>query len=185
MTTTRAIRCRRSGARPCLRPRHQRQLKDRRDILVYQAQPCPEPVETIGYPEVVIYAESSCPDTDFFVRLIDVAPDGLAIDVTSGMARARYRTAPFASQAAPTASFLKLGEIAQIRIRLRPTAHRFLPSHRIRLDVTSSDFPNYDRNHNTAADPNVDGVLVTARQTIHHSAAHRSRLILPVTASEE
>jgi hypothetical protein len=75
---------------------------------------------------------------------------------------------------------LKPGEVTEFRIRMRPTAHRFLEGHRIRLDVTSSDFPNYDRNHNTAVDQNADAALVTARQTIHHGTSFASRLILPV-----
>jgi uncharacterized protein len=70
-------------------------------------------------------------------------------------------------------------------VRMRPTAHRFLAGHRIRLDVTSSDFPNYDRHHNTAADQNADAELVPARQSIHHGGEHPSRLILPVTAIQE
>ena len=65
------------------------------------------------------------------------------------------------------------------RIRLNPTSNAFLPGHRIRLDVTSSDFPNYDRNHNTAADQNADAELVVARQTIHYGKAYPSKLILP------
>ena len=68
----------------------------------------------------------------------------------------------------------------EFRIPLRPTARRFLPGHRIRLDITSSVFPSSDRNHNTAADQNADAELVTAHQTILHGPSHRPRLILPV-----
>ncbi len=64
-------------------------------------------------------------------------------------------------------------------IRMNPTSNAFLPGHRIRLDITSSDFPNYDRNHNTAADQNADAELKTAEQTIHHGGAHATRIILP------
>ena len=64
-------------------------------------------------------------------------------------------------------------------IRLGPTANAFLPGHRIRLDVTCSDFPNYDRNHNTAADQNADAELAVARQTIHHGKVYPSKLTLP------
>jgi uncharacterized protein len=152
----------------------QRPLADRRDILVYQSPPLETPVETIGYPEVALCAESSCPDTDFFAWLIDVAPDGRAIDVASGMIRARYR------EGLDKPQLLTPGDITELRFRLRPTAHRFLAGHRIRLDITSSDFPNFDRNHNTAADQNADAQLVTARQTIHHGGRHASRLILPL-----
>ncbi len=165
-------------------PADQSKLKDRDDILVYQSELLEEFVETIGYPEVVLHAASSCPDTDFFVRLIDVDPNGRAIDVTSGMVRARYRNNP-AGDASPDPEFLKPGQVTEFRIRMRPTAHRFLEGHRIRLDVTSSDFPNYDRNHNTSADQNRDGDLVVARQTVHHGPESLSRLILPVMHADE
>jgi len=161
-------------------PADQSKLKDRQDILVYQTEPLAEYVEAIGYPEVVLHAASSCPDTDFFARLIDVAPDGRAIDVTSGMVRARYRENAFPAQASLTPKLLEPDAVTEFRIRLRPTAHRFLAGHRIRLDVTSSDFPNYDRNHNTAADQNADAELVTASQTVHHGPTWASRLVLPV-----
>lgn len=161
-------------------PADQAKLKDRQDILVYQTEPLADYVEAIGYPEVVLHAASSCPDTDFFARLIDVGPDGRAIDVTSGMVRARYRENALSAQASPTPKLLEPNAVAEFRIRLRPTAHRFLAGHRIRLDVTSSDFPNYDRNHNTAADQNADAELVTASQTVHHGTTWTSRLVLPV-----
>lgn len=153
----------------------QRPLAGRRDILVYQTAPLAEAVEVIGNPEVELYASSSAPDTDFFVRLIDVAPDGLARDVSLGMVRARYRGGP------GKPALLTPGEVTKFTIRLGPTANRFLPGHRLRLDVTSSDFPNYDRNHNTAADPNADAELRTAVQTVHSGEARASKLVLPVT----
>lgn len=159
-------------------PADQQPLAERRDILVYQTPELDSHVETIGYPEVVLHAASSCPDTDFFVRLIDVDPDGRAIDVTSGMVRARHRN----SLEHP--ELLTPGEPVEFRIKLRPTAHRFLPGHRIRLDVTSSDFPNYDRNHNTRADPNADAELVTAQQTVFHGPTRASKLILPVVEAK-
>jgi sugar lactone lactonase YvrE len=155
-------------------PADQRPLAERRDVLVYQSPPLEAHVEAIGYPEVTLWAASSCPDTDFFARLIDVAPDGRAIDVTAGMVRARHR------HSLERAEFLTPNEPVEFRIRLRPTAHRFLPGHRIRLDVTSSDFPNYDRNHNTAADQNADAELVTAHQAVHHGGLQASQLVLPV-----
>jgi putative CocE/NonD family hydrolase len=155
-------------------PAEQRPLAERRDILVYQTPPLAEPVETIGYPEVTLQASSSCPDTDFFARLIDVAPDGAAIDVASGMIRARYRGD------VDKPELLTPGQVTELRIKLRPTAHRFLSGHRLRLDITSSDFPNYDRNHNTAADQNADATLQIARQTIYHGAARPSRIALPI-----
>jgi putative CocE/NonD family hydrolase len=151
----------------------QRPLAERKDILVYQSEPLVQGIEVTGNPEVELYASSSAPDTDFFVRLIDVAPDGMARDVSMGMVRARYR------ESFDKPSLLTPGEATRLVIRLNPTSNLFLPGHRIRLDVTSSDFPNYDRNHNTAADQNADATLQTAHQTVHHGGRFASRLILP------
>jgi len=155
-------------------PADQKALADRKDILVYQTPLLTSAVETIGYPEAVLYASSNCEDTDFFVRLIDVAPDGAAIDIASGMVRARYRNS------LEKVELIKPGEVVEYKIKLRPTAHRFLAGHRIRLDVTSSDFPNYDRNHNTPVDQNSDARLVTAKQTVFFGGSYGSKLRLPV-----
>lgn len=155
-------------------PADQAPVAGRRDILVYQTDPLAAAVEVTGYPEVVLHAASSAPDTDFFARLIDVAADGSTRDIASGMVRARYR------YGLDRPKLLTPGETLEYRIRLRPTANQFQAGHRIRLDITSSDFPNYDRNHNTAADQNADARLETATQTVHHGAARPSRIILPV-----
>ena len=155
-------------------PADQRPLAKRQDILVYQTEPLDRPLEVTGYPEVILHASSSAPDTDFFARLIDVAPDGAARDIAMGMVRARYRD----SLSEP--KLLKPGEPTEFKIRLRPTSNEFQAGHRIRLDITSSDFPNYDRNHNTAADQNADAELVVAGQTIHHGGRYVSKLIVPV-----
>jgi putative CocE/NonD family hydrolase len=151
----------------------QRPLASRADILVYQTEPLDADVEVTGNPEVELFAASSAPDTDFFARLIDVAPDGLARDVALGMVRARYRH----SRSDPEP--LTPGTITRFAIRLGATANLFRAGHCIRLDVTSSDFPNYDRNHNTAADPNADPTLRVADQTVYHGSGHASQLILP------
>jgi putative CocE/NonD family hydrolase len=160
-------------------PADQRPLARRQDILVYQSPPLTETCEVTGYPEVILYASSSAPDTDFFVRLIDVAPDGSNLDVATGMVRARFR------DGLDKPRLLAAGEVTEFRIRTRPTANLFQRGHRIRLDLTSSDFPNYDRNHNTAADQNADTQLVIAEQTVHHGADHLSRLVLPVVPAQE
>jgi putative CocE/NonD family hydrolase len=157
------------------RPRacDQRPLAKREDILVYQTEPLSERLEVTGNPVVELYALSSAPDTDWFVRLIDVHPDGLARDVCMGMVRARYRDIQLKPE------LLTPGEVVKYTIRMRPTSNAFLPGHRIRLDITSSDFPWYDRNHNTAANQNADATLVVAKQTIYHGGEHPTRIILP------
>lgn len=155
-------------------PADQRPLANRRDILVYQTVPLKKAIEVTGYPEVTIHASSSVPDTDFFARLIDVAPDGAARDVTSGMVRARRRNG------LDKDDLLKPGEVTEFVIKLNPTSNLFKEGHRIRLDITSSDFPNFDRHHNTAANQNTDARLVVAKQTLHHGPKYRSEVVLPV-----
>jgi len=158
-------------------PSDRRQLLDRRDILRYETPPLEREVECVGNPEAVLFAASSAPDTDFFARLVDVHPDGAARDVSVGMVRARYRNG-FEPE-----ELLTPGLVTEFRVRLRPTACRFLKGHRIQLEITSSDFPNYDRNHNTGRDDFSDPELAPARQVIHHSTQFPSRLILPVTVA--
>ena len=155
-------------------PADQRPLAHRKDILVYQTEPLATPMEVTGYPEVILHAASSAPDTDFFARLIDVAPDGTARDIATGMVRTRYRN----GLDQPT--LVQPNKTTELRIRMRPTSNQFHVGHRIRLDITSSDFPNYDRNPNTSAEPNTETTPQVAEQTIHHGGANASMLILPV-----
>jgi len=160
-------------------PTDQRPLADRQDILVYQTKPLDHRLEVTGNPVVELCAASSAPDTDWFVRLIDVAPDGLARDVSQGMVRARYRNA------LDEPELIEPGKVVKYTIRMNPTSNAFLPGHRIRLDITSSDFPNYDRNHNTAADQNADAKLAIAEQTVHHGGTHPTRIVLPVIEARD
>jgi len=154
-------------------PTDRRPTAEREDILVYQSEPLRKRTEVTGHPVVELYAASSAPDTDWFIRLLDVAPDGLARDVSTGMVRARYR------EGLDQPKLLEPGTVVKYVIRMNPTSNAFLPGHRIRIDITSSDFPSYDRNHNTAADQNADATLVTANQTVYHGGSHATRLILP------
>lgn len=150
-----------------------RKLEHRRDLLHYRTEPLEEDVEVVGEPEVVLYASSSAPDTDFFARLIDEHPDGTALDVCYGMVRARHRNSLDQEE------LLTSGEVTGFRIKLGPTACRFLEAHRIRLEITSSDFPNFDRNHNTGKNDLEDTELAVARQTVYHSLGQASKLVLP------
>ncbi len=154
-------------------PTDQRPLADRKDILVYQTEPLTERIEVTGNPVVDLYASSSAADTDFFVRLIDVAPSGVARDVSLGMVRTRYRNGLHKPR------LIEPGKVIKYTIRMNPTSNAFLPRHRIRLDITSSDFPNYDRNHSTATDQNADATLKTAKQTVYHGPRQSTQVILP------
>ena len=155
-------------------PSDQKPLARRKDILVYQGEPLAERLEVTGNSVVELHATTSATDTDFFVRLIDVHPDGRAIDVALGLVRARYRNGLDKDQP------ITPGEVTRYEIELTPTSIAFLPGHRIRLDITSSDFPNYDRNHNTLANPSADAELVVAEQTIFHGGANATAIHLPV-----
>jgi len=154
-------------------PIDRRPLDDREDILVYQSEPLTERIEVTGSPVVELYASSSAPDTDWFVWLIDVSPSGLAMEVSGGRIRARYR------EGFDTPKLIKPTEVIKYTIRMEPTSIAFLPGHQIRLDISSSDFPNYDRNHNTAANPNYDATMEIAKQTIYHGGDRATRIILP------
>ncbi len=149
-------------------------LQSREDVLVYTSEPMTEPLEVTGYVELVLWVSSSAPDTDFTGKLIDVAPDGSARTLTDGILRARYRNG------FERPELLTLGEPVELRIDLLATSNVFLPGHRIRLEVSSSNFPRFDRNPNTDADFGTEAAPRPARQTIHHDASRPSHLLLPV-----
>ena len=155
-------------------PRDQGALAYRRDNLVYLSESLTEDLEATGNITVQLYATSTAPDTDFTAKVCDVFPDGRAIGLCSGIVRARYR------DSTATPSQLARGEIYEYTIRLEPTAYVFKAGHRLRVDIASSDFPNFDRNHNTGADPYQDALLQPAHQTIYHDQRHVSRLIVPI-----
>jgi len=150
-----------------------RLLDHRSDILRYRTPPLETDITIAGYPQVVLFASSSARDTDFFARLIDEDPGGMALEVCYGMVRARHRNSLQQEE------LLVPGQVAKFHIRLGATANCFKTGHRIRLEITSSDFPNYDRNHNIGRNDLEDVEMVPARQKVHHSAAAPSRLVLP------
>ena len=155
-------------------PSDRRRLDYRPDILIFRTPILETDVETVGNPEVVLYAATSAADTDFFVRLVDEDPGGPAMDVAYGMVRARHR------HSLAEENFITPEAVTEYRIRMTPTACRFLAGHRIRVEVTSSDFPNHDRNHNTGGNDLAETELVAAIQEVHHSRKYPSRLVLPV-----
>ena len=155
-------------------PHDQRALDGRRDILVYQTPPLEQAVEVTGPVVAHLWATSSARDTDFVIKLMDVWPDGFVQELCYGIVRARYRD----SFTSPT--LIEPGKAYEYDIELLPTSNLFRRGHRIRLDVTSSDFPNFDRNHNTGGDDYSETTLVTARQTVHHDGLRPSRVTLPI-----
>ena len=155
-------------------PSNRRQLEYRDDILYYCTEPLTEEVEIAGHPEVVLYASSSARDTDFFARLVDEDPNGIALEICYGMVRARHRNSWHEEE------LVEPGRVYEYRIQLGATACRFRKGHRIRLEVCSADFPNHDRNHNTGGDDLRETELVPAHQQVFHTAEHPSSLIMDV-----
>jgi putative CocE/NonD family hydrolase len=155
-------------------PSDRNQLIHRNDILRYRTPPLACDVEIAGKPSVVLHVSSTAPDTDFFARLVDEHPDdGPARDICYGMTRLRHRRGLDRND--PTTP----GETIELRIELGHTACRFLAGHRIQLEITSSDFPNHDRNHNTGGNDLFETNMQPATQTIHAGGEHASKLVLP------
>ena len=154
----------------------QRATEERADVLVYTTPALEQDIEVTGPISVHLWATSSAVDTDFVARLVDVHPGGYAQNLTDGILRARYRD--FESGAAPT--LIEAGRAYEFVLDLWSTSNVFKQGHRIRLDVTSSSFPRWDRNPNTGHAFGVDDELVVAHQTILHDAEHPSFVLLPL-----
>jgi uncharacterized protein len=154
----------------------QRRAESRDDVLCYTTPVLDRPVEVTGHVSLTLFASSSAPDTDFTGKLVDVFPDGRAIYLTDGILRARYRT----SLADP--ELLTPGQVYEVTIDLSVTSNVFLPGHRIRLEVSSSNFPRFDRNTNTGdtITEDRDEDVQVAVNRIVHGPGHPSRLVLPV-----
>ena len=157
-------------------PRDQRSVEAREDVLVYSTSPLGHDLEVTGPVRLEFFASSSAVDTDFTAKLVDVAPDGTAINLTEGILRARYRD----SQAAPV--LLDRGKAYLLSIDLWATSNVFRTGHRIRLELSSSNFPRFDRNLNTGELAANSATWGTAKNTIFHDKTHPSALILPVVA---
>jgi uncharacterized protein len=149
-------------------------LESRADVLVYSSVPLERDLEVTGPVAVELYISSSAIDTDFTATLIDVWPTGYAQNLTDGIQRARYRISP------DRAEFLVPGEPARVRIELGPTSNVFRRGHRLRLHLSSSSFPRYDRNPNTGEEPAFATNIAKATNEIYHDGRHASAVILPV-----
>ena len=156
-------------------PRDQAPIEARRDMLVYTTPPLDADTEVTGPITVILWAASTAPDTDFVARLVDVHPDGRAINLTDGIIRARARNGLQATE-----SLIEPGQVYEYRIDLWATSNLFRARHRIRLDITSSSFPRWDRNPNTGAPLGEGSDLAPATQTILHDASHPSHVLLPL-----
>ena len=157
-------------------PVDQRPAESRDDVLCYSTPVLDRPVEVTGHVSLTLFVSSSARDTDFTGKLVDVFPDGRAIYLTDGILRARYRD----SLAEPES--LTPDAVCEVSIDLSVTSNVFLPGHRIRLEVSSSNFPRFDRNTNTGGAITEDGEedVRVAVNRIFHGPGHPSRLVLPV-----
>ena len=152
----------------------QRWVEGREDVLVYSTPPLAEDVEVTGPVSVTLFASSSAVDTDFTAKLVDVEPSGYARNLTDGIIRARYRNPR------QPAELIAPGDIIEYTIDLWATSNLFKKGHRIRVEISSSNFPRFDRNMNTGAPIGSDMEFQPALQTIYHTPEYPSRLTLPV-----
>lgn len=164
------------GLGPIEGPRDQRSVEAREDVLCYSTPVLAKPVEVTGPIELVLYISSSARDTDFTGKLVDVYPDGRAEILTDGILRARYR------ESFSEPKLLEPEQIYELRLDLWATANLFKAGHRIRLEVSSSNFPRFDRNSNTGGTIETEATqdFVPAVNHIYHNATHPSHLILPI-----
>ncbi|MFI5953136.1 CocE/NonD family hydrolase [Cryptosporangium sp. NPDC051539] len=157
-------------------PVDQRAVDGRDDVLCYATPVLTEPVEVTGFVNLEVFVSSTAVDTDITAKLVDVFPDGRAINVCDGILRLRYR------HDLSRPELMTPGEVYEVTVPMAVTSNVFLPGHRIRLDVSSSNFPHYDRNSNTGGVISSEALddMVVAENTVHHGGARPSRLVLPL-----
>jgi len=155
-------------------------LASRPDVLVFQTEPLADEVEVTGPVSVQLWISSSAVDTDFTAKLVDVYPpsvdypEGYALNLTDGILRVKFRSSWERTE------LMKPGEIYQVEINLLPVSNLFAKGHRIRLDVSSSNFPRFDVNGNTGENPGTSSVRVTALNSVFHDQDRPSHVLLPV-----
>lgn len=155
-------------------PIDQSTVESRQDVLVYTSDVLNTPVEVTGPVKAVLYVSSSARDTDFTAKLVDVHPDGRAFNLCDGIRRVRFRTGMNDEQ------LIRPGEKIRLEIDLWVTSNLFLKGHRIRLEVSSSNFPRFDRNPNSGLPFGTDVEVIKAQQTVFHGPEHPSHVLLPI-----
>jgi putative CocE/NonD family hydrolase len=158
-------------------PRDQRSVENRDDVLVYSTGPLPNDLEVTGPVTAELFVKSSAVDTDFTAKLVDVAPDGFATNLTEGILRMRYRNSK------ERVTLMNPGQVYEITLDLWGTSNLFLRGHSLRLEISSSNFPRFDRNFNTGEDIKFARNFVTATNTILHDEQHPSALVLLIMPS--
>jgi putative CocE/NonD family hydrolase len=155
-------------------PRDQRAVEARDDVLVYSTASMTEDTEVTGPVSLELFGTSSAVDTDFAAKLVDVGPDGFAQNLTEGIVRARYRD----SREKPV--LMNPGQVYKFSIDLWSTSNVFRKGHVLRLEISSSNFPRFDRNLNTGEDAAFAQRFVSATNAVYHDSEHPSALLLPV-----
>lgn len=155
----------------------QRSVEIRNDVLVYTSDPLREDIEVTGPVVVKLHASTDCKDTDFTAKLVDVHPDGYAVNLCDGIIRGRYR------ESTSEQVMLEPGEVYEFTIDLWPTSNVFLKGHRIRVDISSSNFPRFDRNLNTGGKFGDETEMRVGNQSVYHDRAYPSHILLPVIAN--
>jgi putative CocE/NonD family hydrolase len=154
--------------------RDQKEVEARPDVLVYSTPPLDSDLEVTGPVTLDLFSSSSAVDTDFTAKLVDLWPNGFAQNLTEGILRASYRESTSAAKP------IVPGKVYEYKIDLWSTSNVFLKGHQIRLEISSSNFPRFDRNLNTGKPASTDAIFVKATNTILHDAAHTSTLLLPI-----
>jgi putative CocE/NonD family hydrolase len=155
-------------------PMDQRPVERRDDVLVYTSTPLQREIEVTGPIRVVLYVSTSAPDTDFTAKLVDVFPSGEARNLTDGILRLRYRTG------LDKVALAHPGEVYPVTIDAGVTSNVFLPGHQIRVEISSSNFPRFDRNLNSGGRVADEKILRKAFETVYHGKKYPSRIVLPV-----
>jgi uncharacterized protein len=159
-------------------PIDQRPVEKRKDVLVYTSAPLKQDLEVTGPIRVVLYASTSALDTDFTAKLVDVFPNGEARNLTDGILRVRYR------DGLEKAELAEPSKVYPLAIDVGVTSNVFLAGHAIRVEISSSNFPRFDRNPNTGRPFADETALKKARQMVYHSRQYPSRVLLPVVPDE-
>ncbi len=160
-------------------PIDQRPVEKRKDVLVYTSAPVKQDLEVTGPIRVVLYASTSALDTDFTAKLVDVLPNGEARNLTDGILRVRYR------DGLENAELASPGKVYPLVIDAGVTSNVFLAGHSIRVEISSSNFPRFDRNPNTGRPFADETTLKKAQQVVYHSRQYPSRVLLPVIPATE
>lgn len=155
-------------------PMDQRSVERRDDVLVYTTDPLQNDLRVTGQVTGRVWVSSSAQDTDFTLKLVDVYPTGFALNLTDGILRAKFR------ESYQQPKLLTPGQLYELTIIAGNTSNVFKKDHRIRIEISSSNFPRFSRNTNTGATPELDTHWVVATQTVVHSAEHPSSVTLPV-----